>query len=76
MRIFVPDFSKTVKPLQQMIKKDIQFKWTYVEKEAFEKIKDTIAATPTLQSPNFTKKFLLYTFASNHSLAIVLTQKD
>jgi hypothetical protein len=59
-----------------MIKKYVQFKWTSIEKEAFENIKATIAVAPSLQSPYFTKDFLLYTFASDHSLATVLTQKD
>jgi hypothetical protein len=47
-----------------------------MEKEAFENIKSSIATTPSLQSPDFTKDFLLYTFMSDHSLAAVLTQKD
>jgi hypothetical protein len=46
VRRFVPDFVEIVKPLQQMIKKDVQFKWTSVEKEAFENIKATIVAAP------------------------------
>jgi hypothetical protein len=33
-------------------------------------------ATPSIQSPYFTKELLLYTFSFNHSLAAVLTQKD
>jgi hypothetical protein len=59
-----------------MIKKYVQFKWTSIEKEAFENIKAAIVTAPSLQSPYFTKDFLLYTFASDHSLAVVLTQKD
>jgi len=56
-----------------MIKKDAQFKWKYVEKEAFEKVKPAISAAPTLQSPNFSREILLNNFTSNHSLAVVLT---
>jgi hypothetical protein len=76
VRRFVPYFSKIVKPLQWMIKKDVQFKWTYIEKEAFKNIKATIASAPALQIPYFTKDFLLYTFSSDHSLAAMLTYKD
>jgi hypothetical protein len=47
-----------------------------LEKGAFENIKTVIANAPSLQSPDFSKDFLLYTFASDHSLAAVLTQKD
>jgi hypothetical protein len=76
VRRFVPYFAEIVKPLQKMIKKDMQFKWTPLEKEAFENIKTAIANAPSLQSPDFSKDFLLYTFTSDHSLAAVLTQKD
>jgi hypothetical protein len=27
VRKFTPDFAKTVKPLQKMIRKDVEFKW-------------------------------------------------
>jgi hypothetical protein len=59
-----------------MIKKDAQFKWTYVEKESFKKLKSAIVVAPTLQSPDFSKYFLLFTFSSDHSLTLMLTQKD
>ena len=73
VRRFVPDFTQIVKPLQQMVKQSIQFKWTDVEKNAFSKIKTAIAHAPSLKSPDFDKDFILYTFASEDSLAAVLT---
>ena len=76
VRRFVPDFAQIVKPLQQMVKQSVQFKWTDVEKNAFSKIKTVVAHAPSLKSPNFEKDFILYTFASDDSLAVVLTQKE
>ena len=76
VRRFVPDFAQIVKPLQQMIKKSVQFKWTDTEKGAFNNIKEAIVHTPSLKSPDFEKDFILYTFSSNNSLAVVLTQKE
>ena len=70
---FLLDFSQIVKPLQQMVKQSVQFKWTNLEKNAFRKIKKSIAHAPSLKSPNFEKDFILYTFASDDSLAAVLT---
>jgi hypothetical protein len=32
VRIFVLSFAETVKPLQDMIKKDVEFKWGHKEK--------------------------------------------
>ena len=59
-----------------MVKKSVQFKSTNVEKNAFSKIKIAVVHAPSLRSPNFDKYFILYTFASDDSLAAVLTQKE
>jgi hypothetical protein len=53
VRIFVLDFVEIVKPLQKMIKKDVQFKWKPLEKEAFENIKIAIANALSLRSFDF-----------------------
>ena len=75
VRIFISEFVEIVKPLQEMIKKDTHFKWTKERREAFDKIKEAITEAPNLWSPNFDNEFILYTFASNHSIVVVLTQK-
>ena len=59
-----------------MIKKDSTFSWGDKEKESFIRIREAIAKAPTLVSPNFRKDFILYTFASDISYAVVLTQKN
>ena len=59
-----------------MVKQSVQFKWTDLEKNAFSKIKTSISHAPSLKSPNFERDFILYTFASDDSLAAVLTQKE
>ena len=66
VRRFVPDFAQIVKPLQQMVKQSVQFKWIDVDKNAFSKINTSIAHAPSLKSPNFEKDFILYTFASDN----------
>ena len=47
-----------------------------MEKNAFIKIKTSIAHALSLKIPNFEKYFILYTFASDDSLEAVLTQKE
>ena len=47
-----------------------------MEKNAFNKIKTSVAHAPSLKIPNFEKDFILYTFAYDDSLAVVLTQKE
>jgi hypothetical protein len=56
-----------------MIHKDVEFKWDDEWKKAFNNIKIAISQAPVLRSPNFNKDFFLYTFASDQSLAGVLT---
>ena len=75
VRRFVPDFAQIVKPLQQMVKQSVQFKWTDIEKVAFKDIKIAIVEPPSFKCPDFEKDFILYTFASDNSLSPVLTQK-
>ena len=59
-----------------MVKQSVQFKWTDVEKNSFSKIKTSVAHAPSLKSPDFEKDFILYTFGSDDSIAVVLTQKE
>ena len=59
-----------------MIKKYFNFKWAKERREAFDKIKEAITEAPTLRSTNFDNEFILYTFASDHLIAAVFTQKN
>ena len=59
-----------------MVKQSVQFKWTDLEKSEFNKIKTELAHAPSLKIPNFEKYFILYTFASDKSLVVVLTYKE
>ena len=72
---FILGFAYIVKPLQNMIKKDAIFKWKKEGKEGFLKIKEAITEALTLRRLNFEKEFIIYTFASNTSYAMILTQK-
>ena len=71
---FIPDFSQTVLPMQNMIRKNSIFKWGYKEKEAFEAIKKAIIDAPALKTPKFSNDFILYTLATERSYVVVLTQ--
>eukprot|EP00253_Pinus_taeda_P011607 PITA_11607 len=57
-----------------MIKKNSVFRWGSPEKEAFDSIKQSIINAPTLNTPNFSNHFILYTIASTSSYVAVLTQ--
>eukprot|EP00253_Pinus_taeda_P020486 PITA_20486 len=58
-----------------MLRKGADFKWTVEAKRSFEEIKKALSQAPVLISPDFTKEFLIFTFASEDTIAGVLLQK-
>lgn len=54
VRRFISYFAEIVKSLQDMIKKDVNFKWTKERKEAFDNIKEAVVEAPTLRSSYYT----------------------
>ena len=55
IRRFIPNLSELMKPTQKLLKKDVKFEWDNEEKEAFRSIKDCIARSPVLTSPDYSK---------------------
>ena len=53
VRRFIRSFAETIKPMQDMIKKNVEFKWGSKEKEYFDTIKIDMAQAPALLSPDF-----------------------
>jgi hypothetical protein len=53
VRIFVPIFSEMVRPLQNLITKDVQYHWGPLESQSFDSIKKAIVDAPSLMSPDF-----------------------
>jgi len=58
-----------------MLKKDSKVKWTLEAKQAFEGIKTALTQTPVLTSYQFDRDFIIFSFASQHTIAAVLLQK-
>ena len=54
----------------------MEYKWEANQREAFVNIKEVMANSPLLMSPNFLKELFLYTFATDTSYATVVTQKN
>ena len=59
-----------------MLKKDSVIEWTTEEKVAFDDTKKVISQALVLTNPNIAKDFLIFTFASEHTIARVLLQKN
>ena len=65
-----------MKPLQKLLKKDAKFEWTDEGKNAFKSIKDAISKSLVLISPDYSKEFQIFSFASEDTIAGVLLQKN
>ena len=76
MRRFIPNFVEIVKLITDMLKKNIEVKWTAEAKASFAHIKKVISEAPVLASPDYLKYFMIFSFASEHTLAVVLLQKN
>jgi len=74
-RKFIDKCSSIVKPLYELTRKDITWKWTSVHKSAFKKLKDALCKEPVLKHPNFKKPFILETDASGIGLGAVIKQQ-
>ncbi|KAH9313084.1 hypothetical protein KI387_028119, partial [Taxus chinensis] len=52
------------------------FKWIKEGKATFEEINKAISKSPTLVSLDFNKEFIMYCYALEHTLYVVLAQKN
>jgi hypothetical protein len=59
-----------------MLKKETKIKWNTESKQSFEQVKHALTQAPVLISLDFTKDFYLFSFASEHTIAVVLLQKN
>ena len=76
LRRFIHNLAELIILLNNMLKKDSKVNWTIEAKKAFEEIKIALTKTPVLTSPKFDRDFIIFSFASEHTIAAVLLQKD
>ena len=59
-----------------MLKKGTGIKWTMEAKKSFESVKLALTQALVLISLDFSKHFLIFSFASKHTVVVVLLQKN
>ena len=74
-RRFVPEFSRVVQPMTNLLRKGKHFKWQQEQQAAFELLKQRLTEAPVLACPDFSHTFVLQTDASDMGIAAVLTQE-
>lgn len=75
-RRFIINFSKLMKPLTSLLKKDVPFLWGESQQHAFDTCKEILTTAPILQYPDFSKEFVLTTDASVHAIGAILSQGE
>jgi hypothetical protein len=76
LRRSVPNFAEIVKLITDMLRKNSEVKWTTEARASFAHIKKFISESTVLASPDYLKEFFIFSFASEHTLAVVLLQKN
>ncbi|RDY14835.1 Tf2-8, partial [Mucuna pruriens] len=70
------NFSSIVAPLNDLVKKDVVFKWNDVHEKAFNLLKDKLTNALVLCLPNFDKTFEIECDASSVGIGVVLMQES
>ena len=73
-RRFVEGFSIIAKPLTNLLKKNVIFKWDAKCEESFEKLKKRLISTPVLTLPSGNGGYVIFTDESQQGLGCVLMQ--
>ena len=74
-RKFIPRFADIARPMTNLTKQDIPFEWTVQCQASFEMLKEALITSPILKYPDPNKAYTLFTDASKHAWACVLTQE-
>ena len=73
-RQMIKDYAKIATPLTNLTKLDVEWKWTKVEQEAFETLRDHLTSSTIMAYPDFDKPFWVKSDASGVSVGFVLSQ--
>jgi hypothetical protein len=75
-RPFIPNFANIAKPLTNLTKKEVTFRWTPECRTALDILLAIILDNPLLKQPDRTKPFTLQVDASAFATGAILTQTD
>jgi hypothetical protein len=71
-RRFIPNFSRTLKPITELLKKGTKYVWSKEYDEAFQTLKKLLTTSLVLAQPDIAKPFDVYCDASGTGLGCVL----
>jgi hypothetical protein len=74
-RRFIEGFSKIVRPMTELLRKDTKFVWSEACERSFQELKRRLTSAPVLVLPDNQKSFVVYCDASRQGLGCVLMQE-
>ena len=72
---YIPNFSESIFPYRQLLKKDVPWSWAEQQQQAFEKIKRLILCAPVLSHYNQNKPLIIQMDASSKGLGSCIMQE-
>lgn len=75
-RKFVKDYAKITVPINELLHKNYEFKWTDKCQTAFDTLKSALTSAPILAYADMSKPFVLSCDASGHAIGYILGQLD
>ena len=75
LRRFIPNLAEHLRELTNMLKKYSDVEWSEDARKYFHSVKFSLTTAPILISPDYTSDFIIFSFSSEHTMAVVLMQK-
>ncbi|UYV74204.1 K02A2.6-like [Cordylochernes scorpioides] len=73
-RKFIAGFSEIAAPLYELTKKGTRYEWNEAAQRAYDKLKTCLSSAPILIHPDYRKKFVIFTDASDIGCGGMLSQ--
>ena len=73
-RRFIKKYAHVTSPLTNILKRN-SFQWDYETRKCFETLKQIMSSTPVLETPHFSKPFVIECDASGFGIGVVLMQE-
>src|SRR5687767_12710164 len=76
LNVFLQELCEGLQPLTQLLKKDVEWKWSKDHQTAFEEVKRSLREAPVLALPDHDKPFHVVCDASDYAIGCALMQHD